>query len=148
MHTHTQWKTLDIISADIVISVSVVGTKNQSQKAIHHISKFNTIDCNPPQNAHSWAGVFYGMELMHSHIYRSYSCIRNWAGELWLGETKIPNGFCIFNFPSNFALILRSFDLFDYFFVFEFRRSHPFSLSCMSPFFPFAFRLSAHMLSM
>lgn len=44
----------------------------------------------------------------------------------------IPNSFCIFNFPSNFALILRSFDLFDYFFVFEFRRSHPFSLSFMS----------------
>lgn len=120
---------------------------------------------NPSQNAHMNRWTHDGRQARRN-LYRLYdSCNRNWTGELRLGETKIPLVLvwlcCTLSAPSNFALILRSFDLFDYFFIFVgfSSISHPFSLKlrvwCVWVLLllllllqPRSFRLNAHMLSM
>lgn len=82
---------------------------------IHHISEFNTISLEV-QYDRQWANDVDGTLFCAPELN---------IGELWLDEQRL---WCfVLSLPSNFALILRSFDLFDYFFrVFGFHRSHPF----------------------
>lgn len=136
--------TIDVIDYDIAVSFLLTRTKNRSSQ-----NQFIILANLTPFSIHKvYMWIFemrYGMNVRETDYCSSH---RNWIGELRLGEQRCDVAdalyFCSFTLsrslcvevelPSNFALILRSFDLFDYFFVFGFCRSHPFSLC--STFFP------------